>query len=274
LFNWTPSVNQTGNYYANFTVTDSHYYDYLNISITVTNTTTSAVTTSSAAGGGGGGGGGGGTSGEDYENIAIKDVSSVFVGTGDVTFEFYRAGNDIQYISYESLKNSGTISATIEVLVDRSAFVSSLPSGEVYKNINIWVGKVGYATEANIANPVIGFKVDRKWIEDNTIDPDSIVLNRYESGWSRLSTRQTDSDANYLYFEASSPGFSTFVITGQRQTTETSLNSVDTQFSTESEEMESNVTTEAAEPENSLNAVSGFITCLIIALVCFLHRKQ
>ncbi|ETA69017.1 subtilisin-like serine protease [Methanolobus tindarius DSM 2278] len=274
LFNWTPSVNQTGNYYANFTVTDSHYYDYLNVSITVTNATTSVVTTSSAAGGGGGGGGGGGTSGEEYENIAVKDVSSVFVGTGDVIFEFYRDGNDIRYVSYESLKNSGTISATIEVLVDKSAFVSSLPSGEIYRNINIWVGKVGYATEDNIANPVIGFRVDREWIDENDIDPDSIVLNRYDGGWSKLSTWQTDSDDNYLYFEASTSGFSSFVITGETMMLESTLDEIETQSSvSDVSEPESGISTEI-EPETSLNALSGFMSCLILVFVCFLRRKQ
>jgi PGF-pre-PGF domain-containing protein len=274
LFNWTPLVNQTGIHYANFTVNDSQYYDYLNVSITVINSSSGQVTTSSAAGGGGGGGGGGGTSGEEYENIALKDVSSVFVGTGDVKFDFYRDGNDIQYVSYESLKNSGTISVTIEVLLDRSAFVNSLPAGEIYRNINIWVGKVGYATEDNIADPVIGFRVDRNWVEDNNIDLDSIALNRYDGGWSRLSTEQTDSDDSYLYFESSTPGFSPFAITGESRVSETSLNSADTQFSTVDEELESNITAETSDLENTLNGFSGLISCLILTFVCFLYRKQ
>jgi PGF-pre-PGF domain-containing protein len=274
LFNWTPIQNQTGNYYANFTVNDSQYSDYLNVSITVTNTTLSAVTTSSAAGGGGGGGGGGGTT-EEFENIAVKDVSSMFVGNDmDVVFEFRNAASDIHYVEYRSLKNAGSISVTVEVLVDKSALVDSLPSGIVYRNINIWVGKTGYAIEENIANPVIGFRVDRNWIENNNINPDSIVLNRYNGGWSKLSTRQTDSDANYLYFEATTPGFSPFAITGETQVIESSLNSVDSQFSPEDSEPMSNLTAQETKPENTLNAVSGLVSLLILTFVCFLHRKQ
>ncbi|MDK2825281.1 MAG: hypothetical protein PWQ44_457 [Methanolobus sp.] len=274
LFNWTPIQNQTGNYYANFTVNDSQYSDYLNVSITVTNTTLSAVTTSSAAGGGGGGGGGGGTT-EEFENIAVKDVSSMFVGNDmDVVFEFRNAASDIHYVEYRSLKNAGSISVTVEVLVDKSALVDSLPSGIVYRNINIWVGKTGYAIEENIANPVIGFRVDRNWIENNNINPDSIVLNRYNGGWSKLSTRQTDSDANYLYFEATTPGFSPFAITGETQVIESSLNSVDSQFSPEDGEPMSNLTAQETKPENTLNAVSGLVSLLILTFVCFLHRKQ
>jgi PGF-pre-PGF domain-containing protein len=274
LFNWTPLVNQTGIHYANFTVNDSQYYDYLNVSITVTNATTSAVTVSSAAGGGGGGGGGGGTTGEEFENIAVKDASSVFVGTGPVIFEFNRDGDDIEYVGYDSLKNAGTISVTIEVLLDKSTFVSSLPSGVVYKNINIWVGKTGYAIEENIDDPYIGFRVDRDWIEGNNIDPDSITLNRYDGGWGKLSTWQTDSDDNCLYFEASTPGFSPFAITGETQATGTNNDVSDTQFSPADSELESNVTAKETEPENILNGFSGLISCLILTFVCFLYRKQ
>jgi hypothetical protein len=159
------------------------------------------------------------------------------------------------------------------VLVDKSAFVSSLPSGEIYRNINIWVGKVGYATEDNIANPVIGFRVDRDWIDENDIDPDSIVLNRYDGGWSELSTWQTDSDNNYLYFEASTSGFSSFVITGETMILESTQDD-ETQSSTVAISEPDSDIVEEIEPENTLNALSGFISCLILVFVCFLRRKQ
>ncbi|WP_196214028.1 PGF-pre-PGF domain-containing protein [Methanolobus vulcani] len=266
------SQNFTESVVYNVTAVDGTSQEYV-VTVEVANQIITTTSTSTSSGGGGGGGGGG-TTGEEFENIAVKDASSVFVGTGNVNFEFYRDGNDIQYVSYDSLKNSGTISVTIEVLNDKSTFVSSLPAGEIYKNINIWVGKVGYATENNIANPVIGFKVPRSWIEENNIDEGSIVLERYDGGWSRLSTTQTGSDDEYLYFEASTQGFSSFVIMGESMVIESSLNSVDSQFSTADEELESNITAEDSEPENTLNALSGLISCLILSLVCFLYRKQ
>ncbi|WMW25506.1 PGF-pre-PGF domain-containing protein [Methanolobus sediminis] len=269
LFNWTPTVDQKGTYFVNFTVTDGNDYSNLTVPIIVIELSTITKTPS----GGGGGGGGGGTTGEDVENIAVKDVSSVFVGIGNVKFDFYRDGNDIQYIGYESLKNSGTISVTIEVLKDKSTFVYSLPAGDVYKNINIWVGKAGYATEDNIADPVIGFKVSRNWIEDNDIDELSIVLERYDGGWSRLSTTQTGSDDEYLYFEASTPGFSPFVIIGEanerlQSVTDEDNSAIDTLNSS------INASTEVVTPEKTIGALSALTCGLIIALVCFLYRKQ
>jgi len=182
----------------------------------VTVSTTSSTTPPSSSGGGGGGG----STGEEYENIEFKDVSRVYISADtDVSFIFSEAGNDIGYIDYKALTSQGYISATIEVLKDTSALVKQAPSGTVYKNMNIWLGKYGYATESNIENPVVGFKVQRSWIQDNRIDANSIKLNRYSDDvWAALPTTKTDEDATYIYFESQTPGFSPFAVTAQEKT--------------------------------------------------------
>ncbi|MDP2217703.1 MAG: S8 family serine peptidase [Methanolobus sp.] len=183
--------------------------EWYNISVT-TGQTALAVS--------GGGGGGGGSSGESAENILFKDVLSVNTMKDMVTeFEFDNGMNDIQYIRYLSLKNSGKISTTIEVLKSTSGFATSAAPDITYRNINIWVGKTGYATEGNIKDPVIGLRVSREWVLNNAIDPYTIRLNRYYGGsWEELVTEQTGSDDSYLYFEAKTPGFSPFSITGKQ----------------------------------------------------------
>jgi PGF-pre-PGF domain-containing protein len=134
-----------------------------------------------------------------------------------ISFDFDNARNDIQYVRYLSLKNSGKISTTIEVLKNTSGFAANAAPDLTYRNINIWVGKTGYATENNIMDPVIGFRVSQKWVLDNAIDPYTIKLNRYSGGaWEELATEQTGSDDSYLYFEAKTPGFSPFAITGKQ----------------------------------------------------------
>ncbi|MDF1533344.1 MAG: PGF-pre-PGF domain-containing protein, partial [Methanosarcinaceae archaeon] len=182
-------------------------------SISVTRTSPASPSSSS-------GGGGGGTSGEEYENIEFKDVSRVYISANtDVSFTFSKTGNDIQSINYKALTSAGYISATVEVLKNTSALVKQPPSGTVYKNMNIWLGKAGYATDHNIENPVIGFRVKRSWIQDNRIDENSIKLNRYSQDvWSALPTTRTGEDATYIYFESQTPGFSPFAITAQEKT--------------------------------------------------------
>ncbi|WP_256621901.1 PGF-pre-PGF domain-containing protein [Methanolobus chelungpuianus] len=166
----------------------------------------------------GSGGGGGGSSGESAENILFKDVLAVNTMKDTVTtFEFDNEVNDIQYIRYLSLKNSGKISTTIEVLKNTSGFAANAAPDLTYRNINIWVGKTGYATENNIMEPVIGFRVSQAWVLSNAIDPYTVKLNRYSGGaWEELATEQTGFDDNYLYFEAKTPGFSPFAITGKQ----------------------------------------------------------
>jgi hypothetical protein len=94
--------------------------------------------------------------------------------------------------------------------------VTALPSGIIYKSLNIWVGNAGFATPANIENAVICFKVEKAWIKDKKVDPDSITLYRYNDGkWNKLETGLSGEDNKYLYFIAKTPGFSPFVIKGE-----------------------------------------------------------
>ena len=180
---------------------------------TVTNPTITPPSTSS------GGGGGGGTSGEEYENIEVKDVvrEQIIIDT-DITYEFKEESNPIDTIVFTSLKNSGEISATIEVLKGRSALVKSDPPGHVYQNMNIWVGKSGFATSNNIKDVKVGFKVEKSWIAENGIVAATIRLCRnHDDVWNPLPTKQSGEDDKYIYFEAKTPGFSPFSITGSTE---------------------------------------------------------
>lgn len=102
------------------------------------------------------------------------------------------------------------------MLKTKSALVSDLPSDEVYKFFNLWVGNGGSENSKNIKNPVVCFKVENSWIKNNNIDQDSITLNRYnDTKWDPLLTSLSGKDDTYLYFIAETPEFSPFVITGK-----------------------------------------------------------
>ncbi|MEL4304390.1 PKD domain-containing protein [Methanococcoides sp. LMO-2] len=167
--------------------------------------------------GSGGGSSGGGATGEAFENIAFKDVKTENIITGlAINYVFDDEQNPIRYINFSALKNSGRISTTIEVLKNRSSMVDTTVHGTVYSNLNIWVGKSGFATEDNIADPVIGFSVSKEWLSENDIDENSIVLYRYSEGkWNALNTGKIGEDVLYLYFEAETPGFSPFAIAAE-----------------------------------------------------------
>ncbi|UGV40040.1 TIGR04279 domain-containing protein [Methanococcoides orientis] len=167
-----------------------------------------------SSGSSGGGGGGSGATGEAFENIALKNVKTEnIVGGLEISYAFNDEQNAIQYINFSALRNYGRVSTTIEVLKNRSSMVDVSAPGLVYSNLNIWVGKAGFATEDNIADPVIGFRVAKDWLTENGIDENSIALYHHSEGkWNDLNTEKVGEDGSYIYFEAETPGFSPFAI--------------------------------------------------------------
>lgn len=180
------------------------------------------TTSTRSSGSSGGGGGGGGTSGESLANIIVKDPETVFISKDtNIKYDFTEEKNSIGYVEFTALKNSGKITAVVEALNGRSSFTRSDAPGKVYQNVNIWVGKTGFATESNIANPVIGFKVLRSWMANNDVEKTSIRLYRYSSEvWNELPTRIMNEDDRYVYYESETPGFSPFAISTEEKRTE------------------------------------------------------
>ncbi len=180
---------------------------------------------SSGSSGSSGGGGGAGGSPEPQSNVEVKELSQTFVTSGkSVKFEFPRNATSIASLSFDSKKTAGKTTTIVESLKGKSTLVTGLPSDEVYKYLNIWVGNSGFATPSNIENSVISFKVEKSWIQDKKIDKSSITLNRYsDKKWNQLPASLSGEDNKYLYFKAKTPGFSPFAITGKSTATVTAV---------------------------------------------------
>ena len=170
---------------------------------------------------GGSGGGGAGGSPEPQSNVEVKELSQTFISSGKaVKFDFPQKVTPVVSVSFDSKKTVGKTTTIAEMLKGKSTLVSAPPSDEVYKYLNIWVGNGGYATEKNIENAAVCFKVEKSWIQDKKIDKSSISLNRNsDKVWNQLPTSLLNEDDKYLYFIVKTPGFSPFAITGK--TTET-----------------------------------------------------
>lgn len=163
-------------------------------------------------------GGGGGGSSEDFANIALKDADSAYLrANANVTYEFTKPGNDILSIGFYSLKNSGDITATVEMLNNRSRLSNSSPEGLVYEYINIWVGKSGFATQDNIRDAQVMFRVNSSWLEAMGVVPADVQLQRYNgTEWEMLPVTLVSSTGDYAVFKSQVPGFSPFAITAER----------------------------------------------------------
>jgi len=164
----------------------------------------------------GGSGGGAGGSPESSRNVQVKELSQAFITNGKtVKFDFTKNATCVVYVSFDSTKTFGKTTTIAEMLKGKSTLVPELPSEEVYKSFNIWVGNGGVAASKNIENPVVCFKVEKSWIKDKMIDQDSIILNRYsEKKWEQSPVNLSGEDDKFLYFTAKTSGFSSFAITG------------------------------------------------------------
>ncbi|SFM26229.1 S-layer protein domain-containing protein [Methanolobus profundi] len=244
--------------------------------LAVTSTTSSTEATTST-GSSSGGGGGGGSTGEDYDNIMKKEVVREVVNKDiETSYHFVEEENAIESIKFIALKNAGPISATIEVLNDRSSFADKDPSGEVYQNMNIWIGKTGFATSDNIKDIQIRFKVSKEWIKENSIIGSSIYLYRYHDDiWNQLNTWKVEEDDDYIYFASETPGFSPFVITGMSE-----LGTEDKErYNVPAENVRTEHLTDIDESGdlediNSIPGLSGTPIVILIAFTALVMRKK
>lgn len=231
-------------------------------------------------GGSSGGSGGSGGSPEPSRNVQVKELCQVFVTNGDTAkFDLKKNVTCISYVSFDSKKTAGKTTTIVEQLKNKSALVSALPDGEVYKSFNVWVGNSGFASPENIENPVICFKVERAWVQDKNIDQASISLNRYSNKtWEKLPVNLSGEDSRHLYFTAGVPGFSFFAITGKTNTlAEESMteikpgDEISAIEENDTENMKSEIEKDSGQVESmkspGLEAVYG-MACLIAVFLC------
>jgi PGF-pre-PGF domain-containing protein len=276
--------SEAGNYTVKLTVSNTNGTDSNSATITVLADSGSGDSSSGGSSGsshssGGSSGGGAGGSPEPATNVEVKELSQTFVNSGkSVKFDFPRNATPVVSISFDSKKTAGKTTTIVEMLKEKSTLVTGMPSDEVYKYLNIWVGNSGFATPNNIEDAVVNFKVDKSWIKDKKIDKSSITLNRYnDKKWNQLPASLSGEDNKYLYFTAKVPGFSAFAITG-KSTAQEAVTETQAEPNTENLEQR-NVSTEDVKqtPEQKEStSIPGFeiasgIVCLFSV---FLYKRR
>ena len=206
-----------------------------------------------------------GDSPEPKNNVLTKEISQVFITNGKpAKFDFIKNTTSVIYVSFDSKKTTGKTTNSIEMLKEKSTLVSGLPSGKIYKYINIWVGDKGFAIPNNIEHPVVCFKVEKSWIQDKNINQSSIVLNRYsDNKWNQLPTSLSGKDDRYIYFIAKTPGFSPFAITGMMKAEESV---------TGKQKSEQKGSTSTSGKGSNNMSVIGMICLIACLLAIFLYK--
>jgi len=83
----------------------------------------------------------------------------------------------------------------------------------VYLDIKL-ISDEGYVGENKTESMKFEFKVARTWINENNIDKETVILKRYHDEWQTLTTKLLSEDDTYIYYEAETPGLSTFAVVG------------------------------------------------------------
>lgn len=89
------------------------------------------------------------------------------------------------------------------------------PAASVYRFVEVELKNVEKET---VQKAKIGFRVEKTWVLRENIQPDTVRLQRLTDGeWNILPTIRVEEDENVLKYEAETPGFSFFAITGDKQ---------------------------------------------------------
>ena len=199
----TASLNTGNNAKPSFTSTEAQF------SINPVPVITPTPTPTNGGGSSGGGGGGGGTSGEEFKNIACTETDRQYVGKDiDVKYNFNLDGNYVEHIEFTGQSSSGKVAAKVEILKQTSTIIDEDAPNTVFKNLNVWIGNMGYFSEKNVKDPTITFKVDRSWATENDIILSTISLYSFNDGtklWERMSTQKISEDSSLYHFKASLP---------------------------------------------------------------------
>ncbi|MCK4589479.1 MAG: S8 family serine peptidase [Nanoarchaeota archaeon] len=184
--------------------------------------TTSAADTTTTSGSSGGGGGASATSVPTGEKKSFFYTTMVAGTKYELTFTNSNLPFTIMSVTPSVSRTS------VNIVVTTTTTPPAEVSGGAYKYLSVTLNNI---ESTEVGRPKIEFKVNKSWFNDNGHDPDTVKLERYDSGWNVLSTTQTSSDADYYYYSATTPGFSFFAITA-----EAAASTVEESFGVASEE--------------------------------------
>jgi len=169
--------------------------------------------------------GGGSSTGTATKKTFVK----ITPGVAQI-MKFYNKATGIKQIKIQVKNKVQNVKITITKVDGKPATITKEISGKVYKYMNIDHENIN---DSDIDTAEIEFEVEKSWLTDNNLDPDSIKLMRYHNDdWEILETEKTSETANYYYYKAKTPGFSYFAIVGNPETATTTTTSIATTTTT------------------------------------------
>jgi len=191
-----------------------------------------------------------------------------------------KSGIAMKRIEIKVKSRAADVKITVTKLDAKPATIEQEVKGKVYQYLEITASNIN---ESNIESAVIEFEVNKSWIEENNIEPATIKLYRYTTTWEALTTNLVNESADGYVYEAVTPGFSTFAISGEIRTvvtttTTTTLTTTTTVTSTTvtTTTLPSTTTTlpeEAVRGDYTLIAWLCAACAIVFAAACWKRRK-
>ena len=152
------------------------------------------------------------TSTSSPSNVAAMDSSVRFVGKDiEVEYVFTDEKTPVTDICFEAETNEGYVMATVNLLNELPESSPAPSSVTVYQGMEIVLGDEYFSS--GIGDAAIGFSVSKEWLESNGFDEADIHMEHFSDVvWNRLPTVVAGEDEDYFYFEATTKGFSPFMI--------------------------------------------------------------
>jgi len=175
--------------------------------------------TGSGSGSGGSSGGGGlssaaapeGTTVSTSEGVSLIKLPSVSAGQSAGINIDKPEETGVRRIAFTVSKDLANISIEIRALQSTD---KETPTGKTQRYIEIILSNI---SDADITAAQITFEVQKKWLSDNGFAASDVALMRYASGWTKLSTSESGSTDEYVYYTAETLGFSLFAISAVKQ---------------------------------------------------------
>lgn len=105
---------------------------------------------------------------------------------------------------------TGEVSITVKLLnKTEKPSIGILSGKKVYGYLEVQKTKI---TDNDIEDILIQFKINRSWHKENKVGYDNVSLYRYTTKWIELPTIKSEIDDDYIYYNATSLGFSYFAI--------------------------------------------------------------
>jgi PGF-pre-PGF domain-containing protein len=214
-------------------------------------------------------------------NIVATDSSVCFVGRdAEVEYVFTDGSTPVNEISFESEINEGYVMASVSLLDGLPESSPAPSSATVYQGMEILLGDEEFSS--GIGDAKISFSVSKEWLESNGFDESDILMEHFsEDVWNILPTVVTGEDDKYFYFEATTTGFSPFMIcvdtSGVRQ-----VNAGSSLENTGEDAVSENIVPDAPQdsgqsgdnPVNTLMIISGLIVVTFLGLVVKTKKSE